>query len=89
MTATDLQHFFEAWREFKAIGWASRRGKFGTGKSAAFGIASTLRVDTTRAAKRNVVSLSRDMIEQSGGQEIPVKWEIRDESVDEPNGTTI
>ena len=27
------------------------------------------------------------MIEQSGGQEIPVKWEIRDESVDEPNGT--
>ena len=29
------------------------------------------------------------MIERSGGADIPVSWEIKDERVDEPNGTTI
>jgi hypothetical protein len=36
-----------------------------------------------------MVSLTRDMIERSGGEDIPVAWEIRDEPVDEPNGTTV
>ena len=65
------------------------RGKFGTGKSAAFGIANTLRVDTVRNGKRNVVQLTRDMIGASEGEEIPLEWIVRDEATDDPNGTNI
>src|SRR4029077_2055441 len=65
------------------------RGKFGTGKSAAFGIAMTLRVDTVRDGLRNVVLLTRDMIEHSGGKEISVEWLTRNERIGSPNGTTI
>jgi hypothetical protein len=65
------------------------RGKWGTGKSAAFGIARSLRVDTVRNGKRNVVSLTRAAIEASDGSAIPVDWEIRNEPVDAPNGTVI
>jgi hypothetical protein len=90
MTAKDLQHFFRMHGEnLDRLAGRAGRGKFGTGKSAAFGIANTLRVDTTRAGRRNVVSLSRDVIESSGGDDIPVNWEAKDERVDEPNGTTI
>jgi hypothetical protein len=65
------------------------RGKFGTGKSAAFGIAKSLRVETVRDGLRNVVALTRDMIERSGGKDIPLEWLIRNERIDSPNGTTI
>ncbi len=65
------------------------RGKFGTGKAAAFGIAKTLRVDSVRDGLRNVVLLTRDMIERSGGKEISVDWLTRNERVNSPNGTTI
>jgi hypothetical protein len=65
------------------------RGKFGTGKSAVFGIANTLRVDTVRNGKRNVVGLTRDMIDNSHGEEISIEWIVRDEITDDPNGTTI
>ncbi len=90
MSTKDLKHFFRMHGEnLDRLAGRSGRGKFGTGKSAAFGIANTLRVDTVRAGKRNVVSLTRSMIEKSGGSEIPVEWEVRDKSVDEPNGTTV
>jgi hypothetical protein len=65
------------------------RGKFGTGKSATFGIANTLVVDAVRGGKRNVVKLTRAMIDASDGEEIPVAWLVRDEATDEPNGTTV
>jgi hypothetical protein len=65
------------------------RGKFGTGKSAAFGIANTLRVDTVCDGKRNVVALTREMINASDGEEIPVDWVVKDDPTDDPNGTTI
>ena len=43
MTATDLQHFFRMHGENQSeLAGPAGRGKFGTGKSAAFGIASTL-----------------------------------------------
>ena len=90
MSATDLQHFFRMHGEnLDRLAGRSGRGKFGTGKSAAFGIANTLRVDTVRDKKRNVVSLTRDMIKKSSGAEIPVAWEAKDKPVDEPNGTTV
>src|SRR5262249_36072228 len=47
MTDKDLQHFFTMHGEnIDRLKGRPGRGKFGTGKSAAFGIASTLRVDT-------------------------------------------
>jgi hypothetical protein len=90
MSSKDLAHFFRMHGEnLERLAGRTGRGKFGTGKSATFGIANLLRVDTVRNGKRNVVSLTRQMIEKSGGEEIPVQWEVKDEDVDEPSGTTI
>lgn len=90
MNANDLTHFFRMHGEnLDRLAGRTGRGKFGTGKSAAFGIANALRVDTVRNGKRNVVSLTRAMIERSGGKEIPLNWETREEVFEGPNGTTI
>jgi Histidine kinase-, DNA gyrase B-, and HSP90-like ATPase len=90
MTDKDLQHFFTMHGEnVDRLKGRPGRGKFGTGKSAAFGIATTLRVDTVRDGLRNVVLLTRDMIEHSGGKEISVEWLTRNERIGSPNGTTI
>lgn len=90
MTSEDLQHYFTMHGENpERIAGRPGRGKFGTGKSAAFGIANHLRIDTTRGGLRNVVSLSRDMIESSSGEEIPVEWEVRNEASSADQGTTI
>jgi Histidine kinase-, DNA gyrase B-, and HSP90-like ATPase len=48
------------------------RGRFGTGKSAAFGIASSLRITTVRDGKRSIVELTRADIEASRTGEGPV-----------------
>jgi hypothetical protein len=90
MTFKDLEHFFQMHGEnLERRAGRVGRGKFGTGKSAAFGIANTLRVDTVRNGKRNVVQLTRDMISASEGEEIPLEWIVRDEATDDPNGTNI
>lgn len=65
------------------------RGRFGTGKSAAFGIADNLRVSTIREGRRNTVELSRTDIEAAGEDDIPVRTIERDVSTDEPNGTIV
>lgn len=65
------------------------RGKFGTGKSAAFGIARTLRVSTVKDGSRNVVELLLDDILASEGEEIPVRWLVRDEPSESANGTAV
>jgi Histidine kinase-, DNA gyrase B-, and HSP90-like ATPase len=90
MSVADLEHFFQMHGENleRRVGRPGR-GKFGTGKSAAFGIASTLHVDTVRNGKRNVVVLARAMISASHGEDIPVEWAVKDEPTDDPNGTTI
>ncbi len=90
MSVASLEHFFQMHGEnIERQAGRPGRGKFGTGKSAAFGIANTLHVDTVRNGKRNVVVLTRDMINASDGKEIPVEWRIKDEPTDDPNGTTI
>jgi hypothetical protein len=90
MSVADLKHFFQMHGEnLERRAGRPGRGKWGTGKSAAFGIASTLHVDTVRNGKRNVVVLTRDMISTSDGEDIPVEWAIKDEPTDDPNGTTI
>ncbi len=65
------------------------RGKFGTGKSAAFGIAKTLRLSTAKSGLRNVVELRLDDVKASTGDDIPIHWLVRDESTADPNGTVI
>jgi len=90
MGEKDLQHFFTMHGEnLERLRGRAGRGKFGTGKAAAFGIAKCLRVDAVRDGFRNTVCLTRDMIESSGGKEIPLHWETRNERVDGPNGTVV
>jgi DNA topoisomerase VI subunit B len=90
MSAQDLQHFFRMHGEnLDRIAGRTGRGKFGTDKSAAFGIANSLRVDTVHNGKRNVVMLTRKMIDESQGEEIVPDWEVKDQLVDAPNGTVV
>ena len=66
------------------------RGKFGTGKCAAFGIAGRLYLETVRDNLKNTVELTREMIESSNGDDIPVNWIEKDSAVDNiPNGTLV
>ncbi|CAL8973749.1 hypothetical protein CELL_01610 [Cellulomonas sp. T2.31MG-18] len=66
------------------------RGKFGTGKSAAFGIGSALTVDTVHDGVRQVVYVDRAMIDAADGNEVPVTFLKSDEPAPgEPNGTTV
>lgn len=66
------------------------RGKFGTGKSAAFGIGSTFTLSTTREGVRQSVELTRKDIDDSDGEAVPVRY-LEEEAAapGEPNGTTI
>ena len=70
-------------------GGRAGRGKFGTGKAAAFGIGKLLRVDTQRNRARNVVELHRDAVEASSGKDIELKWIVRNEPTEFPNGTIV
>lgn len=66
------------------------RGRFGTGKSAAFGIAATLRIISVRNGKRSIVELSRADIETMTSEEpIPVRKVEKEIATDQPNGTII
>src|SRR5580692_7985468 len=59
MTVDELEHFFQMHGEnLERLAGRAGRGKFGTGKSAAFGIANTLIVDTIRKGKRNILRLT-------------------------------
>lgn len=66
------------------------RGNFGTGKSAAFGIAEGLLIRTVRNGKRSIVELRRSDIEaMSSEAPIPVKTHEEEVSTTEANGTTV
>jgi len=66
------------------------RGRFGTGKSAAFGIAGTLRITTVSNGKRSVVELRRaDLDAASDGDPVPVRPIERETVVDQPDGTVV
>lgn len=65
-------------------------GRFGTGKSAAFGIAGVLRVTTVRNKRRSKLELRRTDIEaMSAGTEMPVRCIERQVHIEAPNGTTV
>jgi hypothetical protein len=66
------------------------RGRFGTGKSAAFGIADILRITTIRNKKRSIVELNRNDILASNSEDpIPVKIIEKEFPVELENGTRI
>lgn len=66
------------------------RGFFGTGKSAAFGIADVLRVTSVRGGLRSIVELNRKDIEGEGAEHgVPVRTIGQNIPTDEPNGTRI
>jgi len=66
------------------------RGLFGTGKSAAFGIANSLTLTTIREGKRSKVRLTRKDIEsRPDGDEIPVKILEKELPDSAPNGTLV
>jgi histidine kinase/DNA gyrase B/HSP90-like ATPase len=90
MTSSDLEGFFKMHGEnVDRQRGRPGRGKFGTGKAAAFGIGQLLKVDTRRDKTRNVVQLTREAIDGSTGEDIPVEWLVRNEATSEANGTIV
>jgi hypothetical protein len=75
MTYEELSNFFQMHGEnIQRKRGRTVRGKFGTGKSAAFGIANCLRIETVKEARLNVVELLRADVEAAwDGQAIPVR----------------
>jgi hypothetical protein len=92
MTYTELSNFFQMHGEnLQRKRGRSVRGRFGTGKSAAFGIASSLQIETVRAGLRSLVELQRADVESArDGQPIPVRTLAADQPApDAPSGTVI
>ncbi len=91
MDKADLQHFFTMHGENRerAAGRLGR-GMFGTGKSAAFGIASTLQVSSVKDGKKTAVRLTREQVE-SVRQGEHIKPDILEDEVPtgESNGTIV
>ncbi len=66
------------------------RGRFGTGKCAAFGLANSLRIETTQAGLRNVVELHRKDIEKArNGEPFAVRDIEINQRTDEDDGTIV
>jgi hypothetical protein len=91
MSREQLRAFFTMHGE-NALRRAGRkvRGRFGTGKIAAFGRADRLRVDTVQAGLRNVVELAREDLEGViPGRPIPVRELTIEEATDASDGTVV
>lgn len=91
MDLEGLQHFFTMHGENRERRrGVPGRGKFGTGKSAAFGIGMELTVSTTRDGKRQTVVVDKAAIDAADGDSVPVAFIERDaDATGDPNGTTI
>lgn len=91
MDHAGLEHFFTMHAENRERRkGVPGRGKFGTGKSAAFGIGTALTVETVRDETRQVVYVDYDMIKAADGADVPLEFKVVDEPVHGvPNGTTI
>ena len=91
MSRHQLRTFFTMHGE-NAMRRAGRkvRGRFGTGKIAAFGRADRLRVETVQSGRRNVVELARGDLEGvAPGRAIPVRELVIDEPTGEADGTIV
>jgi len=90
MSSADLSRYFTMHAEnIDRLRGRTGRGKFGTGKSAGFGIGTSLEIDTRHNSMRNVACLTRDAIDKSDGKDIPIAWLVRNEHASAPNGTTV
>jgi len=91
MSWADLQNFFVMHGEnVDRKKGRPGRGRFGTGKSAAFGIADVLRITTVRNGRRSKVELHRSDIQlMSSGDPVPVREIEREVQTTEPNGTIV
>ncbi len=91
MSRIDLEHFFTMHGENTQRKRGKRvRGRFGTGKSAAFGIAKKLTIDTSKDGKRNVVSLHVDDIKKAtSGKSFDVNEVVVEENTDQEDGTVV
>lgn len=91
MNRDDLQRFFQMHgQNLQRQRGRVVRGRFGTGKSAAFGIARAFRIETRKEGHYNVVELTREAIEAaSDGRAFSVSEVVTDASTDEEDGTTI
>jgi hypothetical protein len=83
MSRDDLRRFFQMHGENQQRNRGKRvRGRFGTGKSAAFGIANVLEIDTIKDGVRNLVRLTRKSIEAAkDGNEFPIEQLVVNEVV--------
>jgi hypothetical protein len=91
MLISDLKQYFQMHGEnLDRKQGRPGRGYFGTGKSAAFGIANLLRITTIRSGRLSRVQLSRKDIEAcKDGEDIPVQILDREIHSSSPNGTLI
>jgi hypothetical protein len=91
MDRNDLAHFFTMHGENRdRIAGQIGRGLFGTGKSAAFAIANSLRVTSVKHGRRSVALLARAQIEAArDGKEVPVDLLEIETPTQEPSGTEI
>lgn len=91
MNLLDLENFFTMHGEnIDTKAGRPGRGMFGTGKSAAFGIANLLRVTTIKNGKRSTVELHRKDIERpEAAEEVPIRVLESEVETDEPNGTVV
>jgi len=89
MDAEDLKRFFymHAENEARRRG-RTTRGRFGTGKAAAFGIGGSLQVETCRNGQKWVVRLDKSELEEAVNEKRKPKPEVGTKT-GEPNGTTI
>lgn len=91
MSREQLRSFFTMHGE-NALRRSGRkvRGRFGTGKIAAFGRADRLRVDTTQAGIRNVAELARSDLEHAqAGRPVRVSEILVDEPTEAGDGTLV
>ncbi|MGH2378418.1 MAG: ATP-binding protein [Candidatus Limnocylindria bacterium] len=91
MSREQLRSFFTMHGE-NALRRAGRkvRGRFGTGKIAAFGRADRLRVDTVQGGLRNVAELARaDLEDAQAGRPVRVTEVLVDEPAGAPDGTVV
>ena len=91
MSEKELGSFFEMHGENPLRKKGKRvRGRFGTGKCAAFGLANLLCIDTIQAGSRNIVELHRRDIEQAqSGEPFPVRDIEVNQPTDEDDGTIV
>lgn len=91
MNLSDLENYFTMHGEnIDTKAGRPGRGMFGTGKSAAFGIANLLRVTTIKNGKRSTVELHRKDIERpEAAEEVPIRVIEGEVETGETNGTVV